>query len=589
MTKTESPATRAYWQLTDLAHNDGASDTQLFALTWLAAARMVVTEKAQDISDVDQLTDPLKWKALVTAGFPVEAYDFIVSQRPLTMASDVSRHANAATIVSELAYELGSNRWDVLPCLTEQTSRREDAAGTVVPELASLLLDMLGAPSASEVWIPFDPKGQLTVQALRRGWKVLAATPLPGWQLLRQLLLTIETGHPQPASVQTETVRDTAGRPISRSDYAIVIPPFGMQVKDGRMALWDITETRPYEQFARSETWALFEFANRVSKRAVFVAPQGVLFAKGQEQRLREYFLNRGGMHNEIQTVVALPPGVFGASLIAGAIVVLSPTGESGPIYMADLGSGRRSIVEAGDVVLAGRELALGHTHTDKARFVSHEEIRENEFSFAPSRYLSRLANLQDVVVKLGDICTIVRPPATTRESTPFEIAEIGLSDLHQWKPISNEPDKVVFLKSAPKESVLLQPGDIVLSNKGTVGRAALVGEVFERQRAIVSQSCVILRLNAQQRATLHPEVLLMYLRSPHGQALLESLQVGAGVQHISPSTLMSAVAIPLPPAEACMEIRRDFAKLCDLEHQMAAIKHQMLDISSRRWPGDFL
>jgi restriction endonuclease S subunit len=258
---------------------------------------------------------------------------------------------------------------------------------------------------------------------------------------------------------------------------------------------------------------------------------------------------------------------------------------------MADLGSGRRSLLEAGAIVQAGRAQALGRVQipTEKARLVNRDEVAANEFSFAPSRYLSRLVNLEDEVVKLGDICTIVRPPAMTKDTTFIEVAEIGLSDLQQWKPFSGEVEKTVYLKTHPKEESLLRPGDIVLSVKGTVGRAALVGDAARRGKTVVSQSCVILRLSLQQRVPLPPEVLLMYLRSPHGQAQLEGLQVGAGVQHISPGTLMSAYSVPLPPYETCQEIQAEFAKLCELEDQMSAIKQAMTEITWRRWPGEFL
>lgn len=588
MARTESPATRAYWQLADLARVDGLGNAQLFALTWLAASRMVAVRQVHGIAAVDQLTELQAWKALLESGFPTEAYDLIAAQRSSAVAHDVGRRAAAAAIVSELIAELGQHRWDVLPCITGSAGRRGEAEGTLVPELATLLMDMVGAPPNSEVWIPFDRKGQLTVEALRRGWRVYTASPLVSRQLVRRLLLTIETGHSEPPSVRTEIDRDSAGRPVGRADYALVVPPFGVHVKDSRMSMWDITGTGAHEQFARSESWAIFEFANRINKRAVFLVPQGVLFSKGQEQRLREYLLTRGGDRNELQAVIGLPPGVFNATAIAGAIIILTQSGESEGVYMADLGSGRRSLLEAGDVVLAGRELALGHVQNDKTRLVSREEIEANEFSFAPSRYLKRLVDLPDEVTKLGDVCTIVRPPATTRDTTLNEVAEIGLADLRQWKPISGDIDKTVFLKASPKESALLRQGDIVLSIKGSVGRAALVDDIGKRP-TVVSQSCVVLRLNPDRPATLHPEVLLMYLRSPHGQAQLEGLQVGTGVQHISPSTLMSAVSVPIPSYQTSLEIRKDFISLCEFEHRKAAIEHAMSEIAWKRWPDEVL
>lgn len=588
MAKTESPATRAYWQLADLARVDGLGDAQLFALTWLAAGRMVAERQVHGIATVDQLTELQAWKELLASGLPTEAYDLIAAQRSSAVAHDVGRRAAAAAIVYELIAELGQHRWDVLPCITGSAGRRGEAEGTLVPELAMLLMDMVGAPSNSEVWIPFDLKGQLTVEALRRGWRVLAASPLASWQLIRQLLLTIETGQSQPPAVRIEVERDTAGRPVGRAEYALVMPPFGMHVKDSRMSMWDITGTRASEQFARSESWAMFEFANRVDKRAVFVTPQGVLFAKGQEQRLREYLIHKGGESTKVRAVITLPPGVFGATAIAGAITVLDATNGSDAVYMADLGSGRRSLQEAGDIVSAGRELALGRAQEDKARLVSRDEIAANEFSFTPSRYLRRVADLGEDAVKLADICEAVRPPAASKEVTPFGVAEVGLSDLHQWQPISHNIEKTVYLKLAPKDSMLVQSGDVVISIKGSVGRVALMGAAAQNRPTVVSQSCLALRLNPKQGdKNLSPEVLVMYLRSPHGQAQLAGLQVGTGVQHISPATLMGAVSVPLLSTQTYQEVRQDYEQLCKLEAQVVLLKGEIADISRRRWPDE--
>lgn len=544
--------------------------------------------KVSGITTIHQLTEPQAWQELQKAGLPVEAYDLIVTHRSSAAVLDVGRRATAAAIISELDAELGLHRWDVLPCLTESSARRDEAEGTVVPELASLLMDMVGAPPGSEVWIPFDLKGQLTIEALRRGWRVNAASPLPSVQLVKQLMLTIEMGQSQPEAVRAEIERDAAGRPVGRADFALVIPPIGMQVKGSRMSMWDITGTHAHEKFFRSESWALFEFANRIDKRAVFVTPQGVLFAKGQEQRLREYLLSRSGECSQIQAVITLPPGVFGATAIAGAIVALSAADVGDAIYMAELGSGRRSLLEAGEIVSAGREVALGQAQTIKARLVSHEEVATNESSLAPSRYLRRVADLGPNVIKLGEICEALRPPATSKEAGPFEVAEVGLTDLQKWHPIDHVIGKSAYLKSAPKDSTLAQPGDIIISIKGSVGRVALMGAAAQYRPTVVSQSCLALRLNPKLRERyLSPEVLVMYLRSPHGQAQLAGLQVGAGVQHISPATLLGAVSIPLPSAPDFQEIQVEYDQLCRLESQIASLDGEIADISRRRWPDE--
>jgi hypothetical protein len=593
MMRTETPTTRAFWQLADLARLDGFSDARLFALVWLAAGRMVVLGKAPTITSVDQLVDVAGWKGLHEAGFPPEGLDLVERPRAASStAHETGRRAAAAGIVAELQRELGDHPWDVLPCVVASGPRRGfELEGSIVPELAALLLDLVGEPRGAELWVPFDYSGQLTVEALRRGWRVLAASPLHTWSLVSQLLLTIEAGAPQHHSVRYDVERDSTGRPIATADYSLVVPPFAIQVRESRMATWDATGGRSLDQFARSESWAIFEFVNRTKKRAVFVAPQGVLFAKGQEQRLREYLLHRGGECNEVEAVIALPPGVFSATAIAGAALVIVPGGSADAVRMVDLGSGRRSLSDAGEIIEANRAIAIGAeqaTQTDRLRHVSRDEIAANEYSFAPSRYLRRVADLGTDVVRLGDICEPLRPPTTAKEQSPYEVAEVGMQDLNAWHAIHRSPEKSVYLKNAPKDSALVQPGDIVFSIKGTVGKLALMGEAAQKRPTVVSQSCLALRLIQQSAAkNISPEYLLMYLRSPHGQAQLEGLQVGAGVQHISPSTLMTSVLIPVPSAEVYREVREEFDKLCRLEEQVAELEGEMAQLIRGRWSTD--
>lgn len=562
---------------------DGFHDARLFALTWMAAGRMVSLGYAGTTTSIDQLGEVESWRALQDAGLPADAVDLVISQRTSAAAHEMGRRAAAAGIMADLYRMLGDHRWDVLPCLVGDGARRGiQMEGTLVPELSALLLDLVGEPDDSELWIPFDVVGQLTVEALRRGWHVFTASPMPSSSLLSQLLLTIEAGQPQHPKVRNYVERDAAGRPVGRADYALVMPPFGVQVKNSRISMWDPSNGPGFEQFARSESWAIHEFVNRTKKRAVFVAPQGVLFSKGQEQRLREYLLHRGGERNEVEAVISLPPGVFGAAPIAGAVLIINPGAGSDGVYMADLGSGRRSLLEAGDIIEAGYDVALGQASTDKARLVSRDEIAENEYSFAPSRYLRKVANLGENAVKLGDICTTIRSPTTVKEPGPFEVAEVGLHDLTGWHPINQAIEKSVFLKASPKNGVLVQPGDIVCSIKGTVGRAALMGGAAQARPTVVSQSCLALRTSGER---VMPKYLLMYLRSPHGQAQLAGLQVGAGVQHVSPSTLLSCLQVPVPSLEIQGVACADFDRLCQLEDQVAHLEEEIAELTRHRWP----
>lgn len=583
-TETAPAPTRAFRALVDLVRGDGAINSQLFALAWLAAGRMVAELAAHSASRPIDLADIASWKVLASQGFPPTAVDLAVS--PGTEGE--SRVERAAAIISHVIEDARLSRWDVLPCLMEPTGGYADVGGTVAPELASLALDLLDAPENSEVWIPFDLRGQLTVEALRRGLRVLAWSPLPTWPLVRQLMWTIETGSPQPEAVHFDLASPSASPSDPRADYALVLPPFGMQMKDQRLAPWVTTDRSGNEPFPRSESWAIHEFVGRIDKRAVFLTPQGVLFAKGHEQRLREYLLHRGQERNQVDAVVALPAGVLQGTAVAAAMLLMDFERCADSLYMADLGNSRRSLLEAGQAVADSHRQVLERAEGEKSRRVTRDEIAANEYSFAPSRYLRKVKDLDEVVVALGEICEVIRPPAITKEPTPFEVAEVGLPELRLWRPISGELDKSVFLKAAPKESAHVREGDIILCVKGSVGRVGLMGDAATHRPTVVSQSCVALRLK-QGKATISPEVLFMYLRSPHGQEQLLGLQVGTGVQHISPGTLLSAMSVPLPSYEKVLEIRRDFYELCELEHRMSGLEHRMKEIVWQRWPIEAL
>src|SRR5206468_977603 len=123
--------------------------------------------------------------------------------------------------------------------------------GAVLPGLVELLLDLVGQPDGGVLWIPFDATGQLTIGAFRRGWTVEAASPMAMPTLAPQLLLTIETGLPHHPRIKHEVERDASGRPVSRADYVLAMPPFGVQVRDSRLAHWDLSGGRGFEQFAR--------------------------------------------------------------------------------------------------------------------------------------------------------------------------------------------------------------------------------------------------------------------------------------------------------------------------------------------------
>lgn len=583
MLKTELPLPRAFRALTKLAtaQGDRQGDAITFALTWLAAARMVLSKQVP--THLDALATQSGWSAVEQAGLPLQGtMRWVVTSEAPTSASLLLA---GQKIVQDLVRELGMKPWDVLPTLTATVmSSKEGAEGMVNASVAELMLDMLGAPAHRTLWVPFDRWGALTVRALRRGWPVNAAPMLEWGADTLPLLLAIDLGQPQCELVKTEIERDPEGRPLTRAACILACPPFGMTVRSTSLLQWDSSQGEALERYARSETWVVNELLTRTGESAVFLLPPGVLFTRGQEQRLREQLVHLGGECNALHSIVTLPGGALSQTGLSSALVMVTPRHDNLETLMVDLGLARRSAANLDELVQSHRKVALGlWQDPDRACRVRREEILRNEVSLVPSRYLRPSVSVGENALPLQELCEAIRAPAIAREDNAEELLELGIPELGGWAAVAEKDlSKVVRVKGR-RGLPALQPGDLVLSIKGTIGKAGLVGRI-EPSAVVVSQSCLGLRLLAGQRERLSPEYLLMYLRSEAGQAQLETLQAGTTIQHVSPQTLLSSFRVPLPDVQTLQAVETDYRRLCQLEEDREHLQQQMRRLVHSRW-----
>lgn len=576
MIRTELPIPRALGALQGAVRKHGAADAEAltFALTWMAAAKMVLKGQVPGLDTTEDLATEAGWNAIEKAGLPLHG---------TKRWSGVELLEKASVVINELVSDLGQQAWDVLPAMTSAAiSNRYSGDGMPNVAVADLMLDLLGTPAA-DLWIPFDRWGVLTIRALRRGWHVNAAQMQAVSEPTLPLLLAIEYGQLAVSTVNDAVVRDGEGRPMTKAAYVLAMPPFGVPVRDTRLAQWNSDAGDALTRYARSETWATHELVNRTSKKAVFLLPPGVLFTRGQEQRLREYLLDRGDEVNELQSVVALPSGAISNSNLASALLVITPGQDNSDVLMVDLGLSRRSAVNIDELVRTHREIALGHVQdSEHACRVSRYDIKQTELSFAPSRYLHKTVEVGPNAVALENLCELLRAPTMARDDKTVELSELGIPELGRWATVEGDLEKKVRMRDR-RDLPTLKQGDLVLSVKGTVGKAALVGAIAPNS-AVVSQACLGLRLLPGQQGRVSPEYLLMYLRSQAGQAQLSSLQAGATIAHISPQTLLTSFLVPMPEAQERASVESSYRSLCEMEHQVDEIEKQMENLAASRW-----
>jgi type I restriction-modification system DNA methylase subunit len=586
MNKNELPAAHAFIALTEstrvLANQPNA---RRFALTWIAAARMAVMGLLPDLKNLSDLNTLAGWQLVEAAGLPIDAVYGLFSGPE--SSANLSLRAKAVSIVEELQAELRDQPWDVLPSLAmsaKRLGRDYVHEGELIESAAELLIELAGAPDGW-LWLPFDSSGTMTIRALRKGWKVKAVLMMETLISDLPLLLAIETGKSTHPDIETAVERNPFGHPSTRAQTLIANPPFGMTVRGTRLTQWESPNSTALEKLTRIETWSVHELIDRVNSKAIFFVSPGLLFTKGQEQRLREYLVQHGGERNELEAVITLPGGVLSSyANIASAVLVINKRLETENVRMVDLGVAKRNVAGVEEIVKKGKSLALGlEFDAERARIVTRQDLMNNECIFTPSRYIRQPVDAGPNATALEEFFDVVRPPAVEK-ACGVEACEMGIPDLGNWNHLENPPEKIAMIRAKGSYGHELKKGDVILSVKGTLGKCGIVGSI-PGAKLVLSQSCVALRVRGESsRDGITPEYLLMYLRSKVGQAQLASLQVGAGMQHISVGTLLSSFRFPMPNEREHDEVKQAYGKLCTLEKVIADIQRQMSELAGKWW-----
>lgn len=539
----------------------------------------------------EELANQPGWESAGEAGLPPSGVSVLAD-----LFRGWRQSSEALHMLKRLAQELKdapASAWDVLPYVTTERQSRYSGVFFLAQPVVELMLDMLHGEKGA-VWVPFDVGGQIAISAFRRGYPVNMASINGGEDLVAQLLVCIETAGVSHERLSIEIPRDATGRPTLTAEFVIAAPPFGSHSRATYWNQW--ASSMHLDPYDRAEAWAVAELLQRTQRRLVLISSHNWLFSTGQEKRLRVDLVD--GPRPCLESVTALPPGVWTSSNIATAIACFDVRKESSYIRMSNLASDEkgRDLV---DLIGAGRSLLLSEADEGKqSRMISVQEVREAEYVLLPQRLLNKATFGGSNTVPLGEICAAVRPATPYKGTDGETVLELGIPNLRnrKWKPLGDTyPDdpKTVKVKPRERDEVFLRQGDILLSVKGTLGLARLVSDVYGtaakegegKTLAVLSTSCVALRFDRRSRVQgITPVYLLMYLRSAEGQEQIRSLQVGAAMPHISVQSLLNTLRIPVPPSDELTAVHADFEKLCVLETSIEDMEQEMSSIAESRW-----
>jgi hypothetical protein len=314
-----------------------------------------------------------------------------------------------------------------------------------------------------------------------------------------------------------------------------------------------------------------------------------------------EYFREELVRKNWLDAVVALPSGGHASTSLEGLLLVLKQDRTVGePIQMVaaqemlSLRKGKSSR-QAWDPngVKELAHLLNRREESPSARLIRAEELEVNGFSFQVSRYLHTEGDLvlqrfldSRTTVQLGDLAEIRRPVASlarqqddgieVREVTPGDIDDSG--QLRQGSKRIQLPEAAL----AKGRQQLLEPGDVLLSIKGGLGKVAVVQDLEDP--TVPGQAFCVVRL--RPNAPLTPAALVQYLRSTVGQSVLDKVSQGSAVAFV-PMGEVKSLPIVIPSASELKRAEELQAETVELSRELETLGRRLTELSQAGWMQD--
>lgn len=484
-------------------------------------------------------------------------------------------------------------------------SSREYSA--VPSELALLMTGLAVTPEQDSIYCPWESTGQFVAELAEHEATVLVETP---WQSSLPALMALMR-FPPTAVMLTDPLRSPTavkeGR-LKKFDASLAFPPMGMQINDDVVSQ-DLLGRFPVKK-ATGTGLMIQHVVAQTSGRAAIVVPNSFLFGPGKDRDVREHLVSRA----MVEAVIALPMGIHQSTNVPTALLLLNTAkpctdvrfvDASQPYFQEQSGRGRAALTRIDEILQfclpANGDKSI-ETPLDLddslAMLASVSEILANDASLQVDRYVmpAKQRELQAQLgalptVSLDEIASFIQPvPNKDRgsEGPPaISVFEVGAADIPATGYI-RRPERPISVQLSPRRSgnpgdVFLRPYDVVLIVKGSAGKIGVVPRNVPPPGDdgwIAGQSAIVLR---GKTANQDLRGLALWLRSPMGRRLLDSIRSGAAIQMLSINELRRLGVIAGIHGWTDMAIdvleRED-----DLQHQIEILQDQQASIAEDLW-----
>jgi type I restriction enzyme M protein len=273
--------------------------------------------------------------------------------------------------------------------------------------------------------------------------------------------------------------------------------------------------------------------------RAVVLMPVGFTFRIGGEELFRKYLIDK----NYLEGIIQLPPSLHSATSIETTFFIINKYKKEDEVMFINLKDesfikreGRQLVIKSVDEI---RDIYINKKEIKNiSAMISRDEIINNNYSFAIDKYIVK-EEAKEVqkdlekfnLIKLEDIADIRKSQLFKDEEEGLEIYELSPSDFSK-AGFTLECGKKKKIESQKNKlgTYQLEPYDVLLSTKGTIGKVAIIGEIS--QAMIASQAIQVIRIKEDKKNKAIS--LYMFLKSKIGQTILSSLTSGTAMPQIS-------------------------------------------------------
>lgn len=348
--------------------------------------------------------------------------------------------------------------------------------------------------------------------------------------------------------------------------YIFANYPFGLKLRDigfdRNKMLQRILQKTPEFSKSISSDW----FFNAAIVECLSEGGRGIaIMTNGStwntlDKSARKFFIESG----YIEAVIALPEKMFENFNIPTTMIVISRNNDKTMLVDATglCEKGRRfnSFTEE---QINNISFAVSN-ETSYSRFVSRQEMMENDYVINPTRYLT-----EEIVIENGKqfasiIKTITRgAPLKANEldelvsDTPTDIQYIMLSNIQKGQISLDLP----YLKSIQDNlrKYCLKNHSLILSKNGMPLKVA-VAEVKPGQTILANGNLYIIEIDEEKA---DPYYVKAFLESEKGIALLKSITVGATIPNIGVESLKK-IPIPMIPIDEQKKIASSYLAKID-------------------------